>query len=125
MRDITRMRPLPIRGAGCTLDLKPARCGEAQVQEMAKLFAALADPTRAGILGLLAAQPAALCVCEVLETFPQGQPTISHHLKVLKEAGLVRSEKRGLWVYYEAVQTRLEEARAFLALLEPVAEERG
>ena len=71
-------------------------------------FKALADRTRLGILTLMVARTDAICVCEVNEFFDLEQPTISHHLKVLREAGLLESERRGTWVYYwvvpEAVQ---------------------
>ena len=63
-------------------------------------FKALADPTRLGILSLLAARPVAICVCEINEFFDLGQPTISHHLKVLRDAGLIASERRANWAYY-------------------------
>lgn len=61
---------------------------------------ALGDETRVRILGLLQQQEREVCVCEIVASFDLGQPTISHHLKILREAGLVGYEKRGLWVYY-------------------------
>src|SRR5918998_295913 len=63
-------------------------------------FKALADRTRLGILALLVAKDEAICVCEVNEFFDLEQPTISHHLKVLRDAGLVVSERRANWAYY-------------------------
>src|SRR5262245_9305623 len=66
----------------------------------ARVFRALGDETRLEILGLLAASGTPTCVCEIEENFRLTQPTISHHLRVLREAGLVTAEKRGLWVYY-------------------------
>jgi ArsR family transcriptional regulator len=72
----------------------------ADVQAEVKLLAALADPTRLQIVQLLAWQDEPLCVCDIVAQFALGQPTISHHLKVLREARLVTWEKRGLWVYY-------------------------
>ncbi|MBI4277290.1 MAG: helix-turn-helix transcriptional regulator [Armatimonadetes bacterium] len=65
----------------------------------AQVLAALADDTRLGIISLLAGHRA-LCVCDLVESFPVGQPTISHHLRVLREAGLVDAERRGVWSYY-------------------------
>jgi ArsR family transcriptional regulator len=62
-------------------------------------FKALADPTRLRILAMLASTPAGMCVCDLNEGFDLEQPTISHHLKVLRKAGLVSSERRGTWVY--------------------------
>jgi ArsR family transcriptional regulator len=72
---------------------------EALAQAVAR-FKALADRTRLGILALMVARTDAICVCEVNEFFDLEQPTISHHLKVLREAGLVLSERRATWVYY-------------------------
>ena len=62
-------------------------------------FKALADPTRLRILAMLASTPGGMCVCDLNEGFDLEQPTISHHLKVLRKAGLVSSERRGTWVY--------------------------
>jgi ArsR family transcriptional regulator len=84
-------------GACCSV---PVAGPPADVQAEVKVLAALADPTRFQIVQLLARQDEPLCVCEIVPRFTLGQPTISHHLKVLREAGLVTGEKRGLWVYY-------------------------
>lgn len=62
-------------------------------------FKALADPTRLRILAMLAGSPSGMCVCDLNEGFDLEQPTISHHLKVLRKAGLVNSERKGTWVY--------------------------
>lgn len=64
------------------------------------LLKALSDENRLGILELLLGADGELCACEIEEAFKLSQPTISHHMKVLREAGLVDGEKRGLWVYY-------------------------
>src|SRR5829696_2815820 len=70
------------------------------IDEQAKLLDALSDATRLQIVAMLATQCEALCVCEIQGSFDLGQPTISHHLKKLRDARLVTWEKRGLWVYY-------------------------
>jgi ArsR family transcriptional regulator, arsenate/arsenite/antimonite-responsive transcriptional repressor len=90
-----RLRAEP---AGCC---RPAlRTGDrARARRDAPAHAALGDEVRLTILRLLARQPE-LCVCEIQRAFALGQPTISHHLRVLREAGLVACEKRGLWAYY-------------------------
>ena len=75
---------------------------EAATQRLADRLKALADPTRLGMLDLLAQQPEPLCVCDITPQFPQNQPTISHHLRLLREAGLIDTEKRGIWSYYWA-----------------------
>jgi ArsR family transcriptional regulator len=80
---------------------------------------ALADPTRLEILRLLAAQPGATCVCDVVDHFELGQPTISHHLKTLREAGLVRASRNGIWSFYEVDRAGLEALGEVAALCQP------
>lgn len=65
---------------------------------------ALADPTRLGMLDLLVTQGRPLCVCDITDQFAQRQPTISHHLRILRRAGLIGGEKRGVWSYYWATE---------------------
>lgn len=87
----------------------------------AAILKALADPNRLRILALLAAQPNAepLCVCDVEESFDLSQPTISHHLKVLREAGLVSVTKRGLWHHFAVTPEGLAPVRSLLTILAP------
>lgn len=68
--------------------------------ESAALFKALADPHRLTILATLAGAAGEVCVCEFTSALPLNQPTVSHHLKVLRDADLVTSQRRGTWVYY-------------------------
>lgn len=82
----------------------PAALGAAQMETLADRLKALADPTRLRMLELLAGQPRPLCVCDITSQFDQRQPTISHHLRILREAGLVACEKRGVWAYYWATE---------------------
>jgi ArsR family transcriptional regulator len=86
----------------------------ADVQVEVKLLAALADPTRLQIVQLLAAQDEPLCVCDIVSQFALGQPTISHHLKVLREARLVTWERRGLWVHYALDRATLGQISLYL-----------
>jgi ArsR family transcriptional regulator len=79
-----------------------------QSDALAERLKALADPTRLRMLDLLAQQSAPLCVCEINEHFAQRQPTISHHLRILREAGLIDCEKRGVWAYYWATESGSE-----------------
>lgn len=72
----------------------------ASLDQLSARLKALADSTRLRILTLLADQAAPLCVCEINAYFAQRQPTISHHLRLLREAGLISGEKRGTWSYY-------------------------
>ena len=84
--------------------------------EMARAFAALADPARLRLLGLLAsAEKGEICTCDLVEPLGKSQPTVSHHLKVLADAGLVVGEKRGRWVWYRVVPERVEALRTALA----------
>ena len=72
-----------------------------QAEQVAPLLKALADPVRLRLLSLVASQQGGeACVCELNDAFDLSQPTISHHMKVLHEAGLVDRDKRGVWVYY-------------------------
>lgn len=80
-----------------------------QASELAARFKALADPSRLQIVSIIAANPAEeTCVCDLTEPLQLGQPTVSHHLKVLVEAGLLTREKRGLWAYYSLLPGALE-----------------
>ncbi len=75
---------------------------------MAEWYGVLADPTRLRLLSLISAAGEACAACDLVEPLGVSQPTVSHHLKVLREAGLVESEKRGRWVYYRPVPERLD-----------------
>ena len=83
--------------------------------ELAKGFAALADPARLRVISMLAAADGGeVCVCEFVEPLGKTQPTVSHHLKVLGDAGLVVGERRGKWVWYSLVPERLAALRSAL-----------
>ena len=80
------------------------------------MHAALADPARLRLLSLIASQEAGeVCACDLVEPLGRSQPTVSHHLKVLFEAGLVSKDKRGTWVWYRVVPAQLERLRTALA----------
>ena len=83
----------------------------------APFFKAIADETRLEMLGLLAAAGSEICACDIEAHFELSQPTISHHLKILREAGLVRAERRGTWVYYQLDRDVLKLLSEFHALL--------
>ncbi len=86
------------------------RLSPAEADELAGMFKALGHPVRLQIVDLLSRFEGQVCVCDVESQFDLSQPTISHHLKILREAGLVQAEQRGLWVYYylrPAAVTRL------------------
>jgi ArsR family transcriptional regulator len=82
-------------------------------ESLAARFRALADPTRVAIVNRLAAS-AECCVCDLNAAFDLSQPTISHHLKVLRDAGLVESSRRGTWAYYRLVPDAVRELRQTL-----------
>ncbi|RAQ95567.1 hypothetical protein A4R35_08475 [Thermogemmatispora tikiterensis] len=77
----------------------------------ARLLKALADPTRLRILSLLSRYEGEVCVFEIVESFTLEQPTISHHLRILRDAGLVDCRKKGLWAYYYVRREALNRAR--------------
>ena len=81
--------------------------------ELAARFKALADPTRVAIVNRLAACDEC-CVCDLNDVFDLSQPTISHHLKVLRDAGLVESSRRGTWAYYRLLPDAVRELRQTL-----------
>ena len=85
-----------------------------QARRLAELAKALADPVRLQLVDVLRRHAGEVCVCELIPLFDLSQPTISHHLKVLREAGVVDSERRGLWAYYYVRPEALEELGAWL-----------
>lgn len=90
----------PERTKGCCQPVAPPLVPE-ESDQLASLYRALADPTRVQIIHILAAAPEPVCVCDFTAAFDLGQPTISHHLAKLREAGLVIYFKRGLWAFYQ------------------------
>jgi ArsR family transcriptional regulator, arsenate/arsenite/antimonite-responsive transcriptional repressor len=85
-----------------------------EAQRVAGVAKALADPVRVQIVDVLRKHAGKVCVCELVPLFDLSQPTVSHHLKVLREAGLVGSERRGLWAYYYVIPDSFEELLAWL-----------
>ncbi|MFF2373587.1 ArsR/SmtB family transcription factor [Streptomyces xiamenensis] len=88
-------------GADCCPGLLAAPLSEEQAAELAPVFKALGDPVRLRLLSMIASRAGGeVCVCDLTPAFDLSQPTISHHLKVLRQAGLIGSQRRGTWVYY-------------------------
>jgi ArsR family transcriptional regulator, arsenate/arsenite/antimonite-responsive transcriptional repressor len=104
------MKALPV--LCCTPGSAPL--GVDERGELAARFKALADPTRVAILSMLSCEEE-VCVCVLTDQLEVSQPTISHHLKILREAGLVDSTRRGTWAFYRLVPDALEELRSALA----------
>jgi ArsR family transcriptional regulator, arsenate/arsenite/antimonite-responsive transcriptional repressor len=84
-------------------------------ERMAAIAKALGDPVRLQLVDVLRKHAGKVCVCELVPLFDLSQPTVSHHLKVLREAGLVGSERRGLWAYYYVEPRALEELSGWLS----------
>jgi len=86
-----------------------------QAEAMAGVAKALGDPIRLQLVDVLRKHAGKVCVCELVPLFDLSQPTVSHHLKVLREAGIVGSERRGLWAYYYVEPKALEELSSWLS----------
>src|SRR5918911_2161886 len=86
-----------------------------QAQRMAMIAKALGDPVRLQLVDVLRKHAGKVCVCELVPLFDLSQPTVSHHLKVLREAGIVGSEREGLWAYYYVKPDALKELSAWLS----------
>jgi len=86
----------------------------AQAARMASVAKALGDPIRLQLIDVLRKHAGKVCVCELVPLFDLSQPTVSHHLKVLRDAGLVDSERQGLWAYYYVIPDALRELSAWL-----------
>ena len=86
-----------------------------RAERVATIAKALGDPVRVQIVDALRQASGEVCVCELVPLFDLSQPTISHHLKVLRQAGIVDSERRGLWAYYHVIPEPLEGLSAWLS----------
>src|SRR5215470_11916522 len=103
--------------AECSIPLVREPLRESSAAGLAQVFKALGDPVRLRLLSLIGAHRGGeVCVCELTTAFDLAQPTISHHLKVLREAGIITSERRGTWVYYRLVPAALEQMAAMLSV---------
>ncbi|WP_327428686.1 MULTISPECIES: ArsR/SmtB family transcription factor [unclassified Streptomyces] len=99
----------------CCTGLASAPLEEDRAVELAKVFKALGDPMRLRLLSMIASRDGGeVCVCELTPAFELSQPTISHHLKLLRQAGLIDCERRGTWVYYWVLPGVLDRLGAFL-----------
>ncbi|MCH1881946.1 metalloregulator ArsR/SmtB family transcription factor [Agrococcus sp. ARC_14] len=99
----------PAEGAGLSID---------EAQPLASVWKALGDPTRVRLLSLIAAgEGGEACICDLQEPVGLSQGTVSHHMRILVEAGLVEREQRGKWAYYSVVRPALDDAAAALRAL--------
>src|SRR5699024_11910360 len=111
---------------GCCAGLLVAPVEQERAADLAHIFKALGDPVRLRLLSLIASRDGGeVCVCELTPAFDLSQPTISHHLKLLREAGLIGSQRRGTWVHYwlrpEATDRLADALTRPADLAEPVA----
>ncbi|TDD83823.1 transcriptional regulator [Actinomadura darangshiensis] len=101
----------------CCAPLSGPALDESEASELAKVFKALSDPVRLRLLNMIAsADGGEACVCDLTGAFELTGPTISHHLKVLRQTGLIDGERRGTWVYYRVVPERLTRLSGLFAL---------
>jgi ArsR family transcriptional regulator, arsenate/arsenite/antimonite-responsive transcriptional repressor len=108
-----RGRALGVSADECCPSVLAAPLGERDADELAKGFTALADPVRLRLLNLLGSAPEGeVCICNAVDPIGKSQPTISHHMKLLSDAGLVHGERRGKWVWYSLDRDRLAQLRA-------------
>jgi ArsR family transcriptional regulator, arsenate/arsenite/antimonite-responsive transcriptional repressor len=106
---------------GCCSSLAREPLSAAQAVDLARMFKALGDPVRLRLVSLIASREGGeACVCELTEGFDLTGPTISHHLKVLREAGLISGERRGTWVYYRVDPVALGRLAGVLSIQQGV-----
>jgi ArsR family transcriptional regulator len=121
-RCMSKSLPLlePAATAACCPPLSAEPLSAEQAELVAPQLKALADPVRLRLMSLVASHPGGeACVCDLNDAFNLTQPTISHHLKVLHEAGLLDREKRGVWVYYRARTQALASLAALIGTASP------
>jgi ArsR family transcriptional regulator len=105
-----------LSGPQCSLLAREA-LDEVAAAQLANMFKALGDPVRLRLVSLIASHVGGeACVCDISGTIDLSQPTISHHLKVLRSAGLLDSERRGTWVYYWVIPAALQQLSAILQI---------
>ena len=98
---------------GCCVPITEGALAESDAAELAGVFAALSDPVRLRLLSIVAAE-GEVCSCNLEEPLGKSQPTISHHTRVLAEAGLIEGEKRGRWIWWHLVPEQVERLRGLL-----------
>jgi ArsR family transcriptional regulator, arsenate/arsenite/antimonite-responsive transcriptional repressor len=122
---IGRRSGLPLLAEDCCVPLLREPLTADQAAELAQVLKALADPTRLRLVSMVAAHEGGeACVCDLTEPLGLTQPTISHHLKVLVDAGILTRDKRGKWAYYALVPSALDALSAILSTGGPSNERR-
>jgi ArsR family transcriptional regulator len=106
----------PVEAVACCPPLSREPLSQQAAEQIAPMLKALADPVRLRLLSLVASHDGGeACVCDLNDAFDLSQPTISHHLKVLHEAGLLDREKRGVWVYYRSSPAAMASLAALIS----------
>jgi ArsR family transcriptional regulator len=109
------LQTLAVVDASCCAPSEKPALSVDEAQQRALVFKALADPNRLRLLSIVkASKSGESCVCDLIEPLDLGQPTVSHHLRILVEAGLLHREKRGTWAYYSLVPGALQQAAGLL-----------
>ncbi|MSO41957.1 MAG: ArsR family transcriptional regulator [Solirubrobacterales bacterium] len=112
-----KLAPKQKRAAGepCCEPVAYPEIEREKAERLARVAKALGDPIRMQLVDVLRQNAGEVCVCELVPLFDLSQPTVSHHLKVLREAGIVGSERRGLWAYYYVNPEPMEELHGWLS----------
>lgn len=114
LTDVSRIKPVDASGACCAPLVREAADPQTAA-ELARVFKALSDPTRVRLLSVIAAHDGGeACVCDLTEPVGLSQPTVSHHLKLMVDAGLLTRDQRGKWAYYSVVPGALNRLGALL-----------
>ncbi|MFC6704435.1 ArsR/SmtB family transcription factor [Flexivirga alba] len=113
----TELPITPVGIAACCSPLTGGVLDEDAAQQLARVFKALGDPTRVRLISLIAAaEGAEACICDLTEPVGLSQPTVSHHMRLLAEAGLVTREQRGKWAYFRLVGDTFDALRKAISL---------
>ncbi len=115
----TRSLPLSDTTAACCSPLREGELSEIEATRAAVIFAALGDPVRLRMLSLIAAE-LEVCSCALEAPLGKSQPTISHHTKLLADAGLIEGEKRGRWMWWHVVESQLNDVAKILRTGTPI-----
>jgi len=114
---MTMLTITPVDVTACAPSGLAAPIGRPEAEQLAALLKAIADPTRIQLISYInASNNAEACVCNLTEPLALTQPTVSHHLKVLTDAGLIEREKRGTWVWYTVNQERWQQISKLLEI---------
>jgi len=116
--DVAPSIPIPMSddlAVSCCSPLSESELSEAEALTASAIFAALGDPVRLRMLSLIAAEPE-VCSCALEAPLGKSQPTISHHTRILSEAGLIEGEKRGRWMWWHAVPSQLNQVARILTV---------